>query len=275
MCIRDRLRTARKQATVAIGLGGGYYGHTVASCRSLSDPEVHRGGPAHFAWPRVPHPAQAGTAASLAAIRAAIAAAGGPDKVFAIVYERVGERTGWVVPVDFLDGLAAIRKDTGVPLVAVEHTTAMYRSGLGAFAFPAGPRPDVLAWWGGGQTGYLHVASKWFNAAPLALVSTWDGDELSLVRNHHQLRAARKLDVTGAGAALDRALAAGRVPHAGLGLYRVLDPGAGAADALHAHVAARGVTLRKFPGGRLGVVPTLDQAAQVAERLGAALADWR
>ena len=269
------LRTARKQATVAIGLGGGYYGHTVASCRSLSDPEVHRGGPAHFAWPRVPHPAQAGTAASLAAIRAAIAAAGGPDKVFAIVYERVGERTGWVVPADFLDGLAAIRKDTGVPLVAVEHTTAMYRSGLGAFAFPAGPRPDVLAWWGGGQTGYLHVASKWFNAAPLALVSTWDGDELSLVRNHHQLRAARNLDVTGAAAALDRALAAGRVPHAGLGLYRVLDPGAGAADALHAHVAARGVTLRKFPGGRLGVVPTLDQAAQVAERLGAALADWR
>ena len=87
--------------------------------------------------------------------------------------------------------------------------------------------------------------------------------------------AERKLDVTGAAAALDRALAAGRVPHAGLGLYRVLDPGAGAADALHAHVAERGVTLRKFPGGRLGVVPALDQAAAVAERLGAALAEWR
>ena len=268
------LRTSRKQATIAIGLGGGYLGHTVASCRSLSDPAVHRGGPVHVAWPRVPHPSQVGTAVSLEAIRAAITAAGGPDKVFGIVYEQVQERTGWVAPADFLDGLAAIRKDTGVPLVAVEHTTAMYRSGKGAFAFPHGPRPDVLAWWGGGQTGYLHVASKYFNAAPLALVSTWDGDELSLVRNHHQLRAARKLDIAGAAAALDRALAAGSVPHAGLGLYRVLHAGEHA-DRLHAHVAARGVTLRKFLGGRLGVVPAIDQAGAVAERLGAALVEWR
>ncbi|MBK9029911.1 MAG: aldehyde dehydrogenase family protein [Myxococcales bacterium] len=268
------LRTARTQATVAIGLAGGYLGHTVASCRSLSDPEVHRGGPGHFAWPRVPHPTQAGTAVALDAIRAAIAAAGGPDHVFGIVFERVQERTGWALPADFLDGLAAIRKDTGVPLVAVEHTTAMYRSGAGAFAFPTGPRPDVLAWWGGGQTGYLHVASKWFNAVPLALVSTWDGDELSLVRNHHQLRAARTLDVGAGAAALDRALAAGAVPHAGLGLYRVLHAG-DAAERLHAHVAAHGLTLRRFPAGRLGVVPALDQATAVAERLGAALAEWK
>jgi RHH-type proline utilization regulon transcriptional repressor/proline dehydrogenase/delta 1-pyrroline-5-carboxylate dehydrogenase len=267
------LRTSRKQAAVAIGLAGGYYGHTVASCRSLSDPEVHRGGPGHFAWPRVPHPAVAGVDASLAALRAAIAEAGA-DRVFAIVYERVGERTGWVTPPAFLDGLAAIRAETGVPLLAVEHTTALYRSGLGAFAFPHGPRPDIVAWWGGGQIGYLHVASRWFNSAPLALVSTWDGDELSLLRNYHQLRAARRLDVVDGAAALERALAAGPVEHHGLGLYRVLHAGA-AADALHAHCAAHGVVLRRFPGGRLGVVPGLDQAAEVAARLGAALASWR
>ena len=51
------IKCTRKDAQVAIGLDGGYYGHTVATCRSLSDPSTHRGGPGHFQWPRVPHPA--------------------------------------------------------------------------------------------------------------------------------------------------------------------------------------------------------------------------
>src|SRR5262249_10548831 len=79
------LRCTRRTAQLPIGLAAGYYGHTAASGRSLSDPEVHAGGPGHFAWPRIPHPAQAGTAASIAALRAAIAAAGGPDKVLGFV----------------------------------------------------------------------------------------------------------------------------------------------------------------------------------------------
>ena len=34
------------------------------------DPDVHLGGPPHFAWPRVPHPAQAGTGGVTQHIRA-------------------------------------------------------------------------------------------------------------------------------------------------------------------------------------------------------------
>src|SRR5258708_6267531 len=60
------IRCTRKTAQVAIGVAGGYYGHTAASARSLSDPEVHLGGPAHVAWPRIPHPARSGTPASIA-----------------------------------------------------------------------------------------------------------------------------------------------------------------------------------------------------------------
>jgi hypothetical protein len=67
--------------------------------------------------------------------------------------------------------------------------------------------PDVLAWWGGGQTGYLHTTARWFVSTPLTLVSTWDGDELSLIRQHHQLRAARRLVLATASAALDEAAA--------------------------------------------------------------------
>jgi hypothetical protein len=271
------LKGSRKQAKVAIGLAGGYYGHTAASCRSLSDPAVHRGGPPHFAWPRIPHPAQVGMAASIAALREAVSAAGGAQHVYGFFYEPCQERTGRVLPRDFTAALAALRDELDLPMVAVENTTCSYRSGLGAFASgAAGLRPDVIAWWGGAQTGYLHVASRWFVATPLALVSTWDGDELSLVRNHHQLRAARHVDVAAGAAALDAALApvGHKLPSSGLGLYRVIDAGDKAED-LFVHCRNHGVVLRRFPGGRLGVVPTLDQAVVVGERLHAALAGWQ
>jgi hypothetical protein len=42
-----------------------------------------------------------------------------------------------------------------------------------------------------------------------------------------------------------------------------------------AHCRDRGVILRRFPGGRLGVVPALDQGVAVGERLGEALAGLR
>jgi 4-aminobutyrate aminotransferase-like enzyme len=263
------IRCTRKGAQVAIGLAGGYLGHTAASCRSLSDPEVHAGGPPHFTWPRVPHPAKAGTAETIAALRAAVEAAGGRDKILGFVYELVQERTGWVLPADFLDALGKLRGELELPLIAVETATHTYRSGKGPFlSTAAGLVPDVLAWWGGGQTGYLHCPPRWFIGSPLTLVSTWDGDELSLVRQHHQLRAARHLDIAGASAALDRALAG--VESAGLGAYRVITAGAKAV-ALADTLRDRGVAVRRFPGGRLGVIPALDQIEVAANALGAAL----
>ncbi|HUJ58390.1 MAG TPA: aldehyde dehydrogenase family protein [Kofleriaceae bacterium] len=256
------VRCTRKTAQVAIGLQGGYYGHTAASCRSLSDPAVHRGGPGHFAWPRVPHPAQVGAAETIAALRAAVAAAGGPDQVLGFVYEPVQERTGAVLPPDFVAALGALRRELDLPLIAAETTTAGYRSGKGAFVSPAlGLQPDVLAWWGGGQTGYLHTSPRWFVGSPLTLVSTWDGDELSLIRTHHQLRAARQLDIAGASAALDRALAGAGA--SGMGAYRVVAAPARVADAL----AERGIAVRRFPNGRLGIVPALDQIEAAAAAL--------
>jgi acyl-CoA reductase-like NAD-dependent aldehyde dehydrogenase/4-aminobutyrate aminotransferase-like enzyme/ribosomal protein S18 acetylase RimI-like enzyme len=273
------LRCARKGAHVAIGVAGGYYGHTIATTRSLSDPAVHAGGPPHFAWPRIPHPAQAGTAASIAALRAAVAEAGGPERVLGVIYELVQERTGAVAPADFLAELGAVRAELGVPLIAVEVTTHTYRSGRGAFLSPAaGPTPDVLVWWGGGQTGVIHCAPRWFVPGPLTLVSTWDGDELSLVRQHHWLRAARHLDVAGGAAAisdaLERALGravggalAGARP-AGLGAYHVIDAGAHAAE-LMAALARGGIAARRYPGGRVALAPPLDQLGATAEALAA------
>jgi 4-aminobutyrate aminotransferase-like enzyme/GNAT superfamily N-acetyltransferase len=269
------IRMTKKGAQVAIGLGGGYVGHTCASCRSLSDPEVHQGGPGHFAWPRVPHPAEVGTEATIAALRAAVAAAGGADKVLGFCYELVQERTGRVLSDEFLAALGKLRAELDLPLIAVEHTTHSYRSGRGPFASPAGGLiPDVLTWWGGAQTGYLHTSARWYIGAPLALVSTWDGDELSLVRQHHQLRAARHLDLAGAAAALDRAFAhlPQGVTAAGAGVYRVLTATSPAvANTLADALTERGLPVRRFPGGRLGIIPALDQAEAAAAALGAAL----
>lgn len=95
-------------------------------------------------------------------------------------------------------------------------------------------------------------------------MSTWDGDELSLVRQHHQLRAARRLDVAAGGAALERAL--GGVRSSGLGAYRVIDAGARAGELADA-LAERGVRVRRFPAGRLGISPALDQLAAAAAAL--------
>lgn len=259
------LKCTRTDAQVAIGLDGGYLGHTVATCRSLSDPAVHRGGPGHFAWPRVPHPAVAGTDVTIRALRDAVAAAGGPSKVLGFVFELVQERTGQVLPRDFVDALGKLRSELDVPLVAIETTTALYRSGLGPFMSTAlGLVPDVLAWWGGGQTGYIHTQTRWFVPGPLTLVSTWDGDELSLVRQHHQLRAARHIDIAAGGRALDEALTklrAGTV--LGLGAYRVVDGPAELADTLAQHRIA----VRRFPNGRIGIIPALDELAAAAAAL--------
>ena len=262
------IRCTRKTAQIAIGLEGGYYGHTVATARSLSDPSTHHGGPGHFDWPRIPHPARAGTAAAIAALRA-IVDKHGKDKIFGFLYEVVQERTGDVLPADFCAELAKLREELDLPLIAVETTTHTYRSGTGAFASPAlGLVPDVLTWWGGGQTGYLHCAAKWFIASPLTLVSTWDGDELSLIRQHHYARAARHLDIATTSKALDAALAS--VGSAGLGAYRVIDGGDKSAKIIKA-LADEGIEVRTFPNGRLGIIPALDQIEAAAKALGAAL----
>jgi RHH-type transcriptional regulator, proline utilization regulon repressor / proline dehydrogenase / delta 1-pyrroline-5-carboxylate dehydrogenase len=266
------LRWHRKAAAVAIGLDGGYLGHTTAAARSLSDPAVHAMGPPHFDWPRVPHPAEVGPAATAASLREAITAAGGPDAVFGIFLEAVQERTGRVLPDDLWPALHALREETGVPIVLVENATACYRSGRGPFAFGGAARPDLVTWWGGAQCGYIHAAGRLFVPTPLTMVSTWDGDELSLVREHHQLRAARRIDVAGASAALDAALEPVRkagMRTLGLGLYRVIEAGDEAAR-IHVALGQRGVLLRALPGGRLAVIPPLDAAEEAARRLAAA-----
>ena len=256
----------RKAATQVLGVAGGYVGHTTAAARSLSDPAVVAQGPGHFDWPRVPHPAD-GVDATIAALDAAVADAGGADHVLSFVFEPVQERTGRVWSDEALDALHGWRQRTGVPCVAIETASAHYRSGRGPFYLSGARfRPDVLAWWAGGQTGFMHVAPEWFVSKPLTFVSTWDGDELSMLRLHHQLRAVRSLaraDLSALENAFSK-LADRGVDVQSAGAYAVLS---GDADGIRAAAATAGLTLRELPGGRFSIAPYLDRIEEAAQSI--------
>ncbi len=272
-CLR-LVRTHRTEAQVAIGLVGGYLGHTTAAARSLSDPGVHRQGPKHFDWPLLPHPDDVGIAAMEALLREMVEEAGGSQKVLGLFVEPVQERTGRCLTQESWTAIHKLCRELDVPLLAFETASACYRSTQGSFASSAwAEMPDVLAWWGGAQTGYIHTNARYRVAKPLAMVSTWDGDELSLVREHHQLREARTRDLSRAAAAWDLALQPATdagMQVRGRGLYRVIAAGA-RGDELHAALLAEGVDLQKFPGGHLAAIPCLDSALADAEACMAAL----
>jgi len=262
------LRWHRTKGRQVLALEGTYVGHTTAAARSISDPSLHHQGATYFEWPRVPHPELVGVEASIAALRSAITAAGGPEQILGIVLQSVGERSGLVASDAFLQALGVLRAETKIPVVLIETASAYYRSGRGAFHSSSALSflPDVLGWWTGGQHGFLHVSGPLFLSKPLTFVSTWDGDELSMIQAHHQLRAARNVEVAPLGAALEKALMGSGLPMHGAGLYRVLEAGEGA-DALAAKLLAEGIRAKRYPGGRLGIAPPLDRAAEAIERI--------
>ncbi len=268
------MRTHRAEAQVAIGLQGGYVGHTSAAARSISDPAVHKQGLVHFDWPLLAHPEEVGNDAMEANLREIVEKAGGSKAVLGLYVEPVQERTGRCLTEESWAAIHRICHELDIPLLAFETASGFYRSAEGSFATSGWKQvPDVLAWWGGAHTGYIHTNARYRVAKPLAMVSTWDGDELSLVREHHQLRAARKCDLATASAAWDDALqvaADAGLSVRGRGLYRVIAAG-DRADTLHAALLAEGVDLQRFPGGYLAVIPCLDTALADAAKCKAAL----
>jgi RHH-type transcriptional regulator, proline utilization regulon repressor / proline dehydrogenase / delta 1-pyrroline-5-carboxylate dehydrogenase len=273
------LKWHRPAGTVVLGLEGGYVGHTTAAARSLSDPAVHAQGPGYFrGWARLPHPAREGMACTAEALLEAVHAAGGPEHVIGLFVEPIQERTGRVVAAEAWPTFRRLRDELQVPLVLVETAGACYRSARGgALSVAADHEADAVLWWGGGQVGFVHVASRWFVREPLTLVSTWDGDELSLVRVHHQLRAARHLDVAERAEALDRALAPAYDAGLGVrgaGVYRVIDSGSAArAERMVDGLWDRGVRTRAFANGCVVVAPPLDMPDGGLARLRLALGE--
>ena len=45
----------------------------------------------------------------------------------------------------------------------------------------------MVWWYTGGQLGHVFTDDKYYVSKPLTLISTWDGDELSIARSYHNL----------------------------------------------------------------------------------------
>jgi 4-aminobutyrate aminotransferase-like enzyme len=254
------LRVKRKTADVVIGLERQYVGHTTAAARSLSDPLGEQLPYGWYDWPKVPHPAEVGTDASVAAILAVLNRVG-PDRVLGIYVELVGEKTGYTLPEDFQVALNALHKDTGVPIVAVETASSLGRLSPNVFAVDGLPLlANAVLWYAGGQLGQIFVDDKHYVDKPLTLISTWDGDEISIQRAHHHLLEARNLLHHSRGAAFARAVDDAKLPgtrHGG-GLWQVVDLGdEGRADAIRKGALRRGLQIGKGLPGRLVLSPPL------------------
>jgi 4-aminobutyrate aminotransferase-like enzyme len=189
----------------------------------------------------------------------------GPDRVVGIFVEMMGERSGLVLPDEFQIDLAALHADTGVPIVAVETASSLGRLGPNLWACDGEPlKPNMLLWYAGGQLGHVFVDDKHYVGKPLQLISTWDGDEISILRAHHHLLEARHLLKEGRGPAFHRAtdelLTAVRstAKRKGGGLWQVLDVGDELrADALRKAAFRRGLRLGKGLPGHVVIAPPL------------------
>ncbi|MCS6858126.1 MAG: aldehyde dehydrogenase family protein [Sandaracinaceae bacterium] len=273
------LRWHRKEGRFALSLEGTYVGHTTALARSISDPSTHRQGPPYFDVLRVPHPARVGGEAFLQSLFEAVERAGGAQRVVGLYAEPVGERTGLVLSEEAILALSRFRKETGIPIVFVETSSAYYRSGRGPFASSPWVKrealsgaepftPDLLLWWTGGQHGHVHVASHFFVGTPLTFVSTWDGDELSMIQAMHFLRAARRIDVKGLIQRFERALACVEraFPTQGLGLHRLICA-QGHENAILSALSQRGLWSQSHPNGTIPLIPPLDRVEEVSQAL--------
>ncbi|WP_181234041.1 aminotransferase class III-fold pyridoxal phosphate-dependent enzyme [Enhygromyxa salina] len=263
------IKMTRPAATIAVGFEGGYLGHTTASARSLSDPAGFGPGFAMFDWPLLPHPADVGAEACVAAL-AALIEAHGADAVIGLFVEVVGERSGKVLSSAAALALSKLCSAHGIPLAVVETASGGYRSGAGAWGLDGlDPSfcPNLVLWYPGGQLGQIFIDSRWWVGTPLMLISTWDGDELSQIRTHEHLRAAHRLELGPAINALDdlvreAATAAGDGARVGgQGLYRTLSlAGAEQAETVQARCRAKGLLLARGLPDTLCFVPALDIA---------------
>lgn len=82
-------------------------------------------------------------------------------------------------PLEFLKAMVALCRKLGVPVV-FNDTGSLFCRGFEGFMASQAVEPDVGMAFLGGQMGMVYCRKEWFVESPLALISTWDGDEYSM-----------------------------------------------------------------------------------------------
>lgn len=188
------LRVARPQAEVVIGLSHQFFGFCTAAARSLSDQSGKDPTFKFFDWPHIPHPNSDGLKKSCDRLDAVIKQQGA-ERILAITVELVGEHSGFCLTPEFLKYLGEIRERHNIPLIFAESASAFGRNGKNFFRSECSAiKPNLLLWYTGAQLGHVFADDKYYVDKPLTLISTWDGDEISMRRNyHHILMAMRQI----------------------------------------------------------------------------------
>jgi acetylornithine/succinyldiaminopimelate/putrescine aminotransferase len=266
------LKHQRTEGQVVIGVEGGYFGHTTAASRSVSD-----NADGFFPWPKVPHPSD-DPSRTIAALERLVEEHGA-ERLLGVYVETVQSQTGQILTDEAFAALAAFRDRTSVPIVLSETTTGMYRSGRGRWWLDGSAHTaDVVLFWCGGQIGHIFCSDAAFVKKPLAFISTWDGDELSGTRNRWAFEAASMAPIADRIKRLDEGLDRIDIVSRGTGLYRILQFAGGrdgqrrAAEVLTA-LANRGVDLEYVAPNALRLAPPVTISANDLDRVLQALSE--
>jgi acetylornithine/succinyldiaminopimelate/putrescine aminotransferase len=177
----------RQEAQIVIGFSHQYFGNITAAARSLSHDEGQAKPFGLFEWPKINHPKIVGNESSLKELLKVIDAHK-PQKILAIVVELVGEKSALSFDEEFLSKLEEIRKTTGIPLIFGESTSGFFRNGKNLFLSDSlSVKPNMIWFYSDAQFGNILVDDSYFVQKPLTLISTWDGDDVSIMRSYYKL----------------------------------------------------------------------------------------
>lgn len=260
------LRFHRTSADIAIGFSHQWFGNNTAAARSLSHDEGQKKPFGYFSWPKIAHPAVVGNDQSLSELKAVLKSLD-PDKVLGIVVELMGEKSAFTFDNAFLQELANIRAQTGIPLVFNETVSAFYRNGCSLFLSDTLDVKANMVWWfTGGQLGHVFVDDQYFVEKPLQLISTWDGDDISIARAYHHLVSAQKYGKQDLSAKFATFLEPIKDRVAGVGLWRRLT-NVSAPEKIIANARQAGILLGRGFDQSVLLCPPLDLCEEEISRL--------
>lgn len=186
------LRFKRQKADKMIGFSHQWFGSNSAAARSLSHNEGQPEPFSFFDWPKITHPALIGDEAALQNLKNTLTELT-PEKIIGVVLELMGERSGFTFSDSFLTKASELCQQQGIPLIFAE-TASWMRNGQSLFLTDKlAAKPNMIWWYTGGQLGHVLVDDPHFVSEPLTLISTWDGDQVSMERAYHNILHALSL----------------------------------------------------------------------------------
>jgi 4-aminobutyrate aminotransferase-like enzyme len=205
----------------------------------------------------------------------------GAERILGVFAEGIQEMTGSCFTDRFWAALSANCQAHDVPIVVDECASGMFRSGSGQWWTDSlSVEPDVVLSYAGGQIGHVFVSDRYYLGKPLQLISTWDGDEVSAIRNLAVLRSLHGSDVASEmtsfaeqlGALWDRLDLHARMPLQGQGGFQAFEAPQGQSEVLREHMRLSGFELGVgFKGRLLMIPPVRGMDDEMTERLCGAL----